>query len=183
MVAIMKDVKKRFVERKGVQSFLRKLKKDNGFSLVELLVVIAIMGVLAAIAFNMFGGVLANSKKSADEQMAVNLEKALLTYCTDSDDWELKNISDDFNGKKTTELIQALMDVINDGVTDRVYGPVLSRKDPDQDKSEPVNVQAYEPQYSKHVGWIVDIFPHLQTVKVVASEDDSLCVVNINTNN
>lgn len=179
MVAIMKDVKKRFVKRKGVQSFLRKLKKDNGFSLVELLVVIAIMGVLAAIAFNMFGGVLANSKKSADEQMAVNLEKAMLTYCTDSDDWGLDNISGVSDGTASTVLIQALMDVINDGVTDRVYGPVLSRKDPDEAKDAAVNVQAYEPQHNKNLGWAIDIYPDLQTVKVVPATETSLCIVTI----
>ncbi|NLI57975.1 MAG: prepilin-type N-terminal cleavage/methylation domain-containing protein, partial [Clostridium sp.] len=34
------------------------LRNQKGFSLVELLIVIAIMGVLAALAFSMFAGIL-----------------------------------------------------------------------------------------------------------------------------
>jgi len=51
------------------------LKNQKGFSLVELLIVIAIMGVLAAVAFSMFAGVLGNSKRRADERTADQIAK------------------------------------------------------------------------------------------------------------
>jgi len=56
------------------------LKNQKGFSLVELLIVIAIMGVLAAVAFSMFAGVLGNSKRRADERTADQIAKAISAY-------------------------------------------------------------------------------------------------------
>src|SRR5690606_34051191 len=66
------------------------LKNQKGFSLVELLIVIAIMGVLAALAFSMFAGILGNSRRRADERTADQIAKALTSYIVESRDTELE---------------------------------------------------------------------------------------------
>jgi type IV pilus assembly protein PilA len=68
------------------------LKNKKGFSLIELLIVIAIMGVLAVIAFSMFSGVVANSKKKADNTQAGNIQKALVAYIVDTGDVDLSEL-------------------------------------------------------------------------------------------
>lgn len=69
------------------------LKNQKGFSLVELLIVIAIMGVLAALAFSMFAGILGNSRRRADERTADQIAKALTSYIVESGDTELEILS------------------------------------------------------------------------------------------
>lgn len=157
---------------------LKKLKNNKGFSLVELLIVIAIMGVLAVIAFNMFGGVLTNSKKRADDQQAKNIEKAILTYCIDSGDWELtkayKSATDttaiDITNGDSHALIQVLMEPIfnKEG---KEFGPYLSLKDPEKGITDSVNANAYDPQWStgnggQYTGWKIQTFMAKQSVKV-----------------
>ncbi|HOA81570.1 MAG TPA: type II secretion system protein [Defluviitaleaceae bacterium] len=66
------------------------LKNQKGFSLVELLIVIAIMGVLAALAFSMFAGILGNSRRRADERTADQIAKALTFYIVESGDTKLE---------------------------------------------------------------------------------------------
>lgn len=66
------------------------LKNQKGFSLVELLIVIAIMGVLAALAFSMFAGILGNSRRRADERTADQIAKALTSYIVESGDTKLE---------------------------------------------------------------------------------------------
>ena len=73
----MKKAMVKLFNKMGLKK-VKRLSNNKGFSLIELLIVIAIMGVLAVIAFNMFGGVLVNSKKRADDQQARNLEKAII---------------------------------------------------------------------------------------------------------
>ena len=65
------------------------LRNQKGFSLVELLIVIAIMGVLAALVFSMFAGILGNSRRRADERTADKIAKALTFYIFESGDTEL----------------------------------------------------------------------------------------------
>ncbi len=164
---------------------LKKLKNNKGFSLVELLIVIAIMGVLAVIAFNMFGGVLTNSKKRADDQQARNIEKALLTYCIDSNDWKLNGAySDEEHSSKIDilsgnghDLIQVLMQPIYDE-EGKEYGPYLSLKDPDKSITEDVNANAYDPQWNEdnggeYTGWDIKVYPKKQTVKVVPTKEEA----------
>jgi type IV pilus assembly protein PilA len=69
------------------------LKNQKGFSLVELLIVIAIMGVLAALAFSMFAGILGNSRRRADERTADQIAKALTSYIVESGDAKLEILS------------------------------------------------------------------------------------------
>jgi|GEM_PF-376748 len=69
------------------------LKNQKGFSLVELLIVIAIMGVLAALTFSMFAGILGNSRRRADERTADQIAKALTSYIVESGDTDLGILS------------------------------------------------------------------------------------------
>lgn len=158
------------------------LKNNKGFSLVELLIVIAIMGVMAVIAFNMFGGVLTNSKKRADDQQAKNIEKAILTYCVDSNDWKLekaykkdKTTKITLKGIKGKDLIQIFLSPVYDS-SGREYGPYFGLKDPALDATAPVNANAYDPQWGTDTGgeytdWEIVIYPESQAVKVTPSKD------------
>lgn len=170
----MKKLIDKVIKKREVKSTVKLKNNNKGFSLIELLIVIAIMGVLAAIAFSMFGGVLVNSKKRADDQMARNLEKAITTYCVDSGDWNLKNMSLDLstNGTDDVTVIKKLLVEITDTVdTNKTYGPILSRKDPTKSATDAVNVNAYLPQWNaandgEYVGWDIVIYPKTQTVTV-----------------
>jgi len=155
-------------ETEGGERMKRLIKNNKGFSLVELLIVIAIMGVLAVIAFNMFGGVLNNSKQRADEQQGDNIGKALLTYCIDSNDWKLEAGKVSGSGITLTDVgvVTALMSTID--INGKKFGPYLSRKDPDKSISE--NLDAYLPQYrvgkgGTYAGWDIKIFSNEQNVK------------------
>ncbi|WP_051571538.1 type II secretion system protein [Ruminiclostridium cellobioparum] len=152
---------------------LKKLKNNKGFSLVELLIVIAIMGVLAVIAFNMFGGVLTSSKKKADDQMAQNISKSILTYCIDSNDWTLAEIEG--NGANPMDFLIKL-----GGQTDidgKLYGPYITLKNPDE-PTDDANKTALAPQWNKnaggdHTGWEITVYTKLQNVKCVPSTEDA----------
>ena len=164
-------------ETEGGERMKRLIKNNKGFSLVELLIVIAIMGVLAVIAFNMFGGVLTNSKKRADDQQAQNIEKGILTYCMDANDWTLENARNasladiGLETKTPIQLIQTLMKPVYNS-EGKEFGPYFSPKDPDKEPTEDVNTNAYSPQYrttngGTYVGWGVTIYSKSQVVKVV----------------
>lgn len=154
---------------------MKKIKNEKGFSLVELLIVIAIMGVLAVIAFNMFGGVLQGSKKSADAQQGKQIEKALLTYCIESSDWELTGqvSAGAIKSLTTDQLIIALTETITKGSIG--YGPYISLKDPAKPITDDINKPIYTPQWNTsngglYVGYQIDVWPQKQTVVVVPSE-------------
>lgn len=66
------------------------LKNNKGFSLVELLIALLIMGVIAAIAIGLFGGVLNTSKGSADREMSETIRKALQNYVASTNDTGLE---------------------------------------------------------------------------------------------
>lgn len=180
----MKKLISRLFEKKEVERTLRLKNNNKGFSLVELLIVIAIMGVLAVLAFNMFGGVLSNSKKRADDQMAKNIGRALLTYCIDSGDWDLAAPKDSAADITDMELVGKLMDIIT--YNDTEYGPMLSRKDPDKDPTDDVNLNAYKPQWNtssggSYEGWTIAVHKTSQTVTAKprkADEDANVSIVD-----
>ena len=182
LIKKLKEVKKK-----------KRLNNNKGFSLIELLIVIGIMGVLAVIAFNMFGGVLNNSKRRADEQQAQIIQKALLTYCVDSNDWSLNGTFGTSNADictsgttKDKQLLSVLMQTIT--FNDKNYGPMLTPKDPaDTDVSENSdNVAAFNPQWNgdvggKNEGYAIDVYPSQQSVVVKPAETDAACVVKVHT--
>jgi len=61
----------------------RWLKNQKGLTLVELLAVIVILGVIAAIAVPSIGGIIANSKTSADTQSVALIKDAAERYAYD----------------------------------------------------------------------------------------------------
>ncbi len=164
------------------------LKNQKGFSLVELLIVIAILGVLAVISFNMFGGVLQNSKKRADDQQALRIAEALQTYCIDSGDWGLTkaytksdlSVEAKLSEKTPSQIIQILMDpVYNSGKSE--FGPYYSKKDPEKAANVAPNDTAYAPQWNTaagggYKGWKITVYPKNQSVKCEPSKDDEAVV-------
>ncbi|WP_010251322.1 type II secretion system protein [Acetivibrio cellulolyticus] len=113
------------------------IKRNSGFSLIELLIVIAIIGVLSVLAFSMFTGVLHNSRKKADEHQALVIQKAVISYMLQSQDFKLQNLLYDgytlpqsMDGKLSSELVYALQSTITctiDGKNLEIY-PILSPK-------------------------------------------------------
>lgn len=158
---------------------LKKLKNNKGFSLVELLIVIAIMGVLAVIAFNMFGGVLTSSKKKADDQMAQNIAKGILTYCIDSNDWKLTAV----DGKDTgVGAVISLTQKVE--FNSKEYGPYFTLKDPDAGTTDKGNIAALSPQWNTnaggdYAGWVIKVYPKSQNVTCVPATGESDPAVSI----
>lgn len=174
----MKKVMIKLLNKKEVK-MVKGLKNNKGFSLIELLIVIAIMGVLAAIAFNMFGGILGDSKKKADKQQAANIQKALLLYMMESDDWELKGkINNTDNITKTNDgIIQALLQEITvevNGVNE-TFGPMLSLKYPEKTAADTENYKAYAPQSPDYEGWKIVSYASKQAVSVEPEADSAKC--------
>ncbi len=167
------------------------IKKNKGFSLIELLIVIAIIGVISIIAFSMFTGVLQNSRKKADDHHALLIEKAVLAYMLESEDFSLQYLTFGssppitINAKDTLtpseDLIYALQHTINctkDGKSNEIY-PVLN----------PISGTApstanYAPQWNnsvggKYVGYKIEVFPKDVncTVTLVSNPDDAYVFV------
>lgn len=168
------------------------LRNQKGFSLVELLIVIAIMGVLAALAFSMFAGILGNSRRRADERTADQIAKALTFYIVESGDTELEilsgtstdytvsyeevdgspagtvpNVSVGTGDTVSQELVKALQHVIvvENNTTNRTikYGPYLTPKE-----GSDIGWENYAPTWSGHEeGYSIIVFSDLQKADVV----------------
>ena len=168
------------------------LKNQKGFSLVELLIVIAIMGVLAALAFSMFAGILGNSRRRADERTADQIAKALTSYIVESGDTKLEildgtrsadytvsyeeadgttvtgpTVSVGSDAKNSQNLVEALQHVIvvKNNKTNRTvkYGPYLTPKE-----GQEIDWKNYAPTWSGHEdGYSIIVFSHLQKADVV----------------
>lgn len=176
-------------ETEGGERMKRLIKNNKGFSLVELLIVIAIMGVLAVIAFNMFGGVLTSSKKKADDQMAQNIAKGILTYCIDSNDWKLDQgtVSGGaiLSGSKLKDLkgIEAVLALTNKmNVDSKPYGPYFTLKDPAKGNNDANNKAALSPQWNSKSGgdyadWKIDVYPDSQNVTCVPTTTSGQAIV------
>lgn len=156
---------------------MKKLNNNKGFSLIELLIVIAIMGVLAVIAFNMFSGVLGNSKKRADEQQANQIKKAVEILMTDSAKANLQGlfkadgttaITITSGTTPSTDLLVAMQDIIKDS-NGKEYGPLLANPNP----ATSASASNYVPQWNTvvggstgYVGFAIDVYPTSNTCKV-----------------
>lgn len=130
------------------------LKNKKGFSLIELLIVIAIMGVLAVIAFSMFSGVVANSKKKADNTQAGNIQKALVAYIVDTGDVDLSDLKYGGSSVATgtwTNVVLALQ--TQQTVDTKVYEPYLNPRT----GSTPSTVD-FKCQWSKNLGYNIKIY-------------------------
>ena len=167
------------------------LRNQKGFSLVELLIVIAIMGVLAALAFSMFAGILGNSRRRADERTADQIAKALTFYIVESGDTKLEILSrtsadytvtfEEVDGSPAAapavsvgtgetpsqELVKALQHVIvvENNTTNRTikYGPYLTPKE-----GSKIGWENYAPTWSGHLaGYSIIVFSDLQKADVV----------------
>lgn len=144
------------------------LKNQKGFSLIELLIVIAIMGVLAVIAFSMFSGVLANSKKNADQRQAGNIQKALVAYMVDTNDTDLSELKTKGGtvvgtSKLASDLILALQ--WNQTVDSKKYEPYLNPRT----GSDPSSTD-FAVQWSGNGGYYVQIFQDRLNATVEAVE-------------
>lgn len=174
------------------------LRNQKGFSLVELLIVIAIMGVLAALAFSMFAGILGNSRRRADDRTADQIAKALTSYIVESGDTDLSILSgaagtgytvsfEEADGTTATapsitvpggeaesqNLVEALqyVIVIKNNTTNRTikYGPYLTPKE-----GEKIGWENYAPTWSGHeAGYSIIVFSDLQKADVVPVPKDS----------
>jgi len=139
------------------------LKSKKGFSLVELLIVIAIMGVLAVIAFSMFSGVVANSRKKADNTQAGNIQKALVAYMVDTGDSKLEFLKNDEavkTGSDWTEVVLALQK--SQEVDGEPYEPFLNPKN----GSKP-STSEFKTQWNGHYGYKIDVYPERMNAAVV----------------
>ncbi|WP_136479631.1 type II secretion system protein [Acetivibrio thermocellus] len=161
------------------------LKNQKGFSLVELLIVIAIMGVLAAVAFSMFAGVLGNSKRRADERTADQIAKAISAYMVDTGDTELTVLKSAGGGSDAVEnVIVNLQKELwiwkdtsgnfqwsEEGESSsnpdaKKYGPYLTPKD-----GKEANYESYAPQWDKHIGYYIEYYPGLMKADVTPVEE------------
>lgn len=167
------------------------LRNQKGFSLVELLIVIAIMGVLAALAFSMFAGILGNSRRRSDERTADQIAKVLTSYIVESGDADLAILTganadytvsfEDTAGtanaglspqlgntdQHSQDLVLALQHVIviTNNNTNRTvkYGPYLSPREGDD-----IHWDNYKPTWSGHEdGYNIIVFSDLQKADVV----------------
>ncbi|AEV67740.1 prepilin-type N-terminal cleavage/methylation domain-containing protein [Acetivibrio clariflavus] len=140
-------------------------KNNKGFSLIELLIVIAILGVIAVITITMFTNVISNSRKKSDEQQALLIEKAVISYMMQSSDYKLEHLKYDgavhsMDGKPSEELIYALQNTIIctlDGSEKEIY-PILNPK-----SSSIPSTSDYTPFWNtsnggKYIGYKIEVY-------------------------
>jgi type IV pilus assembly protein PilA len=156
------------------------------------------MGVLAALVFSMFAGILGNSRRRADERTADQIAKALTFYIVESGDTDLSILSgaagtgytvsfEEADGTTATapsitvpggedvsqNLVEALQYVIaikNDTTKRTVkYGPYLTPKE-----GSDIGWENYAPTWSGHeAGYSIIVFSDLQKADVVPVPKDS----------
>ncbi len=159
----------------GGLSMKKMLRNKKGFSLIELLIVIAIMGVLAVIAFSMFSGVVANSKKKADNTQAGNIQKALVAYMVDTGDVTLTQLK--YGGSSVASstwanLVMALQ--TQQTVDTKVYEPYLNPKN----GSAPSTVD-FKCQWSGNTGYVIKVYSDRMNATVETTTLASVPVVSV----
>ncbi|HEY8421916.1 MAG TPA: type II secretion system protein [Thermoclostridium sp.] len=175
------------------------LKQNKGFSLVELLVAILIMAVIAGTAIMLFGGVLSSSRKSADEETAENIKRAILTYMSMTNDIDLDCLVVDNSNSSSKDLIAKLCCTIKieDGDSTSYKKkvtftkPALGKVDGDIDEVKSGDASDINGTYgpfldaSKELtpktpdtqGWCIQIDKDAQVVTVEATKEADECVV------
>lgn len=160
----------------GGLSMKKMLRNKKGFSLIELLIVIAIMGVLAVIAFSMFSGVVANSKKKADNTQAGNIQKALVAYIVDTGDVKLEALNvggvggSSVVGSTWTDVVLALQTI--QSVKGSEYQPYLNPKTGDT----PATVD-FDCQWSGNKGYNITVYSDRMNATVEVTTVDPVAVV------
>ena len=173
------------------------LKNQKGLTLVELLIDIDIMGVLAALAFIMFAGILGNSRRRADERTADQIAKALTSYIVESGDTKLEILdgtntdytvsyeeadgsaaagptvsvaSTEAASRNLVEALQYVIVVEHDKTKRTVkYGPYLTPKE-----GKNIGWENYAPTWSGHEdGYSIIVFSNLQKADVVPVPDNA----------
>ena len=147
------------------------LKNKKGFSLVELVIVIAIMGVLAAVAISMFNGMIQRSRRQADKARAQQIQKAIVTYITETGDSSLLQVDHDTVDDLLVWLQKQQTVEFSDGTENKV-GPYLENI-----KGE-ASADNYNPQEDTKKGWSIKVYKETGEVfvKAIESEDDDVIV-------
>jgi type IV pilus assembly protein PilA len=156
------------------------IRNRSGFSLIELLIVIAIMGIIALIAISMFTSTLSNSRKKSDEQQALLIERAVISYMLQSNDYKLEHMKYDgvvhsMHGSPSTELIYALQKTIIcnvDGQEQEIY-PILNPK-----SSSSPSASDYAPFWNtsnggKYIGYKIEVDSENINCDVTPVESDA----------
>lgn len=169
----------------GVKGMNKLMQNRKGFSLIELLIVFAILAVMGVIAFNMYTGMVNNSKLRADEEIAKTIEKALNTYIVDSGDVDLAKVftAEDCTAASniphtvstatqlndtTNALIVAMQGEMWNGDNKKPYGPLLTPpvgKDADWDN--------FKPQGAGYAGYKIELDTKNKCCKVTPSKTNN----------
>lgn len=140
------------------------LKNKKGFSLVELVIVIAIMGVLAAVAISMFNGMIQRSRRQADKARAQQIQKAIVTYITETGDSSLEQV-DHSSVDALLEWLQKQQTVTFSDGTENKVGPYL------ENIRGEASADNYNPQEDTKKGWSIKVYKETGEVFVEAIED------------
>ena len=139
------------------------LKNKKGFSLVELVIVIAIMGVLAAVAISMFNGMIQRSRRQADKARAQQIQKAIVTYITETGDSSLEQVDHD-SVDALLEWLQKQQTVTFSDGTENQVGPYL------ENIRQQARAENYNPQEDGKEGWSIKVYKETGEVFVEAIE-------------
>jgi len=136
-----------------------------------LVIVIAIMGVLAAVAIQMFNGMIQRSRRQADNTRAQQIQKAIVTYMAEVGDMELEQMTGSARSGDVDTIIVWLQEqhevTFSDGSKDKV-GPYL------ENIRNEKKADNYNPQQSGMDGWDITVNTQTGEVHVEAATTDDI---------